>query len=57
MGSDNVVARLASRVISVLAILLRGGKSGQPNHDNHDDGPSDDDIEAMFNAHVSSHLV
>jgi hypothetical protein len=54
MTSDSVLARLAGRVIGKIARMFPGNVSRQAIHD---DDPSEDDIESMFNAHVSSHLA
>ena len=54
MTSGSVFVRLGARVIGRVAAILRGDSGRQASQA---DGPSDDDIEALFNARISGHLA
>ena len=55
MTQTNFVAQLLGRLRARLTALLRGDLAEQAIE--NDDAPDDEDIEAMFNAHICTHLA
>ena len=55
MTRTNLLAQLLGRLRARLTATLRGNLAESPIAD--DDGPNNDDIEAMFNAYISTHLA